>query len=109
MESFAKFGSDVDAATQFILEKGVRNVEILKQPQYTPFKVEEQVAIIFCGSRGLLQKIPVTSVRNFETEFIYYMHTNHQDILDTLAKGVIDDDIMAKMTEACAEVAKKYE
>ena len=109
MESFAKFGSDVDAATQFILEKGVRNVEILKQPQYTPFKVEEQVAIIFCGSRGLLQKIPVTSVRNFETEFISYMHTNHQDILDTLAKGVIDDDIMAKMTEACAEVAKKYE
>ena len=109
MESFAKFGSDVDAATQFILEKGVRNVEILKQPQYTPFKVEEQVAIIFCGSRGLLQKIPVTSVRNFETEFISYMHANHQDILDTLAKGVIDDDIMAKMTEACAEVAKKYE
>ena len=109
MESFAKFGSDVDASTQFILNKGVRNVEILKQPQYTPFKVEEQVAIIFCGSRGLLQKIPVTSVRNFETEFISYMHTNHQDILDTLAKGVIDDDIMAKMTEACAEVAKKYE
>ena len=109
MESFAKFGSDVDAATQFILDKGVRNVEILKQPQYTPYKVEEQVAIIFCGARGLLQKIPVASVRNFETEFISYMHSNHQDILDTLAKGVIDDDIMAKMTEACATVAKKYE
>jgi len=109
MESFAKFGSDVDAATQFILDKGVRNVEILKQPQYTPYKVEEQVAIIFCGARGLLQKIPVASVRNFETEFISYMHSNHQDILDTLGKGVIDDDIMAKMTEACAEVAKKYE
>ncbi len=109
MESFAKFGSDVDAATQFILDKGVRNVEILKQPQYTPYKVEEQIAIIFCGSRGLLQKVPVSNIRNFETEFISYMHSNHQDILDTLAKGVIDDGIMQQLTAACAEVAKKYE
>ena len=109
MESFAKFGSDVDAATQFILDKGVRNVEILKQPQYTPYKVEEQIAIIFCGSRGLLQKVPVANVRNFETEFISYMHEHHQDVLDTLAKGVIDDNIMQQMTAACAEVAKKYE
>ena len=109
MESFAKFGSDVDAATQFILDKGVRNVEILKQPQYTPYKVEEQIAIIFCGSRGLLQHIPVTSIRNFETEFISFMHSHHQDVLDTLAKGVIDDGIMQQLTDACAEVAKKYE
>jgi F-type H+-transporting ATPase subunit alpha len=109
MESFAKFGSDVDAATQFILDKGVRNVEILKQPQYTPYKVEEQIAIIFCGSRGLLQKVPVANIRNFETEFISFMHSNHQDILDTLAQGTINDDIMQQMTDACAEVAKKYE
>ena len=109
MESFAKFGSDVDAATQFILDKGVRNVEILKQPQYTPYKVEEQIAIIFCGSRGLLQKVPVTSIRNFETEFISFMHSNHQDVLDTLAKGTINDEIMQKLTDACAEVAVKYE
>ena len=109
MESFAKFGSDVDAATQFILDKGVRNVEILKQPQYTPYKVEEQIAIIFCGSRGLIQKVQVSNIRNFETEFISYMHSNHQDVLNTLAKGVIDDGIMQQMTEACAEIAKKYE
>jgi F-type H+-transporting ATPase subunit alpha len=109
MESFAKFGSDVDAATQFVLDKGVRNVEILKQPQYTPYKVEEQIAIIFCGSRGLLQKVPVANVRNFETEFISHMHTHHQDVLDTLAKGTINDEIMQKLTDACAEVAKKYE
>ena len=109
MESFAKFGSDVDAATQFILDKGVRNVEILKQPQYTPYKVEEQIAIIFCGSRGLLQKVPVTNIRNFETEFISFMHTYQQDVLDTLAKGTINDEIMQKLTDACAEVAKKYE
>jgi len=109
MESFAKFGSDVDASTQFILNKGVRNVEILKQPQYTPYKVEEQIAIIFCGSRGLLQKVPVANIRNFEIEFISYMHSNHQDLLDTLAKGTINDDIMQQLTDACAEVAKKYE
>ena len=109
MESFAKFGSDVDTATQFILDKGVRNVEILKQPQYTPYKVEEQIAIIFCGSRGLLQKVPVTNIRNFETEFISFMHAHHQDVLDTLAKGVIDDGIMQQLTDACAEVAKNYE
>ena len=109
MESFAKFGSDVDAATQFVLDKGVRNVEILKQPQYTPYKVEEQIVILFCGSRGLLQKVPVANIRNFETEFISYMHSNHQDLLDTLAKGTINDDIMQQMTDACAEVAKKYE
>ena len=109
MESFAKFGSDVDAATQFVLDKGVRNVEILKQPQYSPYKVEEQIAIIFCGSRGLLQKVPVANIRNFETEFISYMHEHHQDILDTLGKGVIDDNIMQQLTDACAEVAKKYE
>ncbi len=109
MESFAKFGSDVDASTQFILNKGVRNVEILKQPQYTPYKVEEQIAIIFCGSRGLLQKVPVANIRNFEIEFISYMHSNHQDLLDTLAKGTINDEIMQQLTDACAEVAKKYE
>jgi F-type H+-transporting ATPase subunit alpha len=71
--------------------------------------VEEQIAIIFCGSRGLLQKVPVANIRNFETEFISYMHEHHQDILDTLGKGVIDDNIMQQLTDACAEVAKKYE
>ena len=109
MESFAKFGSDVDAATQFILDKGIRNVEILKQPQYSPYKVEEQIAIIFCGSRGLLQKVPVANIRNFETEFISFMHSEHQDVLDTLAKGSINDEIMQQLTDACAIVAKKYE
>jgi F-type H+-transporting ATPase subunit alpha len=71
--------------------------------------VEEQIAIIFCGSRGLLQKVSVANIRNFETEFISYMHTRHQDVLDTLAKGTINDEIMQKLTDACADVAKKYE
>lgn len=109
MESFAKFGSDVDAATQFVLDKGARNVEILKQPQYTPYKVEEQIAIIFCGSKGLLQGIPVNGIRNFETEFLHFMHEKYQDVLDVLRSGKIDDEIMQKLTEACKEVAKKHE
>ncbi len=109
MESFAKFGSDVDASTQYVLDKGARNVEILKQPQYTPYKVEEQIAIIFCGSRGLLQNIPIANIRNFETEFIHFMHEKHQDTLDILRSGKIDDAVMQTLQEACAEAAKKYE
>lgn len=109
MESFAKFGSDVDAATQYVLDKGARNVEILKQPQYTPYKVEEQIAIIYCGSRGLLQNIPISGIRNFETEFIHFMHEQHQDVLDTLRSGKIDDTVMQQLQDACAEVAKKHE
>ena len=108
MESFAKFGSDVDAATQYVLDKGARNVEILKQPQYTPYKVEEQIAIIFCGSNGLLQKVPLQNIRNFETEFIHFMHERHQDVLDVLRSGKIDDEATRILKEACAEVAAKY-
>ena len=109
LESFTKFGSDVDQATQNVLDKGARNVEILKQPQYSPLKVEEQIAIIFCGVKGLLQKVPVNRIRNFETEFIATMHEQHQDVLDTLKSGKIDDSIMQTMEAACHEVSKKYE
>ncbi len=98
----------MDAATQYVLDKGARNVEILKQPQYTPYKVEEQIAIIFCGSNGLLQKVPLQNIRNFETEFIHFMHERHQDVLDVLRSGKIDDEATRILKEACAEVAAKY-
>lgn len=109
MESFAKFGSDLDAATQYVLEKGARNVEILKQPKFTPYKVEEQIAIIFCGSRGLLQNVPISNIRNFETDFIHFMHEKQQDVLDLLRDGKIDDNITKQLQDACKEVAAKYE
>ncbi|MBR4136304.1 MAG: F0F1 ATP synthase subunit alpha [Bacteroidales bacterium] len=109
MESFAKFGSDVDAATQYVLDKGARNVEILKQPQYTPYKVEEQIAIIFCGSKGLLQNVPIADIRKFEITFLNYMHDHHEDVLATLRSGKIDDDIMKQLENACAEVVKSFE
>ena len=109
LESFTKFGSDVDQSTQNVLDKGARNVEILKQPQYSPLKVEEQIAIIFCGVKGLLQKVPTNRIRNFETDFIQTMHEQRQDVLDTLRSGKIDDAIMNTLTEVCLEVCKKYE
>jgi len=92
-----------------VLDKGARNVEILKQPQYTPYKVEEQIAIIFCGSRGLLQRVPLSEIRNFETSFINYMHDHHEDLLAILRSGKIDDDIMKQLENACAEVVKTFE
>ena len=109
LESFSKFGSDVDQATQNVLDKGARNVEILKQPQYSPLKVEEQIAIIFCGVKGLLQKVPTNRIRNFETEYLQTMRETHQDILTTLKSGKIDDSIVQTLEDVCKEVCRKYE
>ena len=109
LESFSKFGSDVDQATQNVLDKGARNVEILKQPQYSPLRVEEQIAIIFCGVKGLLQKVPTNRIRNFETEYLQTMREGHQDVLETLKSGKIDDSIMQTLEAVCKEVCTKYE
>ncbi len=109
LQAFAKFGSDIDAATQAVLDKGIRNVEILKQPQYTPFKVEDQIAIIYCGTKGLLQKVPVKSVKDFESELLNTLHEKHQSMMDELKAGKINDDITAQLQQVCMEVAKKYE
>ena len=84
LEAFAKFGSDLDPATMAILEKGKRNVEILKQPQYSPMTVEHQIAIIFCGTNNLLRSVPVKSIIDFETEYLHYLDTHHKDALNTL-------------------------
>ncbi|HPT52936.1 MAG TPA: F0F1 ATP synthase subunit alpha, partial [Bacteroidales bacterium] len=109
LESFAKFGSDVDAATRSVLEKGERNVEILKQPQYAPLKVEEQIAIIYCGVKALLQKVPTSRIKNFETEFLNTLRETKQSLLAELKSGKIDDKIMAELEQVCSEVVKKYE
>jgi len=109
LEAFAKFGSELDPATKSVIEKGKRNVEILKQAQYSPLKVEEQIAILFCGVKGLLLKIPVTCIKAFEKEYLFTLQNEHQDILDSLKKGMIDADIMNTLEKICVEVAKKYE
>ena len=108
LEAFAKFGSDLDAATTAVIEKGKRNVEILKQGQYSPLRVEEQAAIIFCGTNGLLMDVPTEKVKEFEAEFIAFLHNKHQDVLDALAVGKLSDDITDTLRAVCADLSKKY-
>ena len=91
------------------LEKGVRNVEILKQPQYTPYKVENQIAILYCGTKNLLRKIPINRVRDFETEYLHYLEEHHSDTLAELKAGRIDDPVTAVLEKACGIVSKRYE
>jgi len=109
LQAFAKFGSDIDAATQAILDKGARNVEILKQPQYTPFKVENQIAIIYCGTKGLLQKIPIRRIADFEAEYLLNLSENHASVLEKLKKGNFDDEISQTLESVCKEISRKYE
>jgi F-type H+-transporting ATPase subunit alpha len=109
LEAFAKFGSDLDAATMNVLEKGRRNVEILKQPQYSPMPVEQQIAIIFCGTRGLLRKVPLNSIRDFETEFLHLLQIQYDDLLKNLRAGKLLDEDTKTLEKVAREVAAKYE
>lgn len=109
LEAFAKFGSDLDPATLAVLAKGSRNVEILKQNQYSPMPVEKQVAIIYCGTRGLLKTIPINRVSDFEEAFLFALEKNHKELLESLRKGFIDDQIMSVLDDLAMKTAKKFE
>lgn len=108
LEAFSKFGSDLDASTLAILNKGAKNVQILKQPQYNPIPVEKQVAIIYCGTMGLLKDVPVNKVRNFEIEFIEMLELKHRDVLDKLRDGVLNNDITGVLEKVAGELVIKY-
>ncbi len=108
LEAFAKFGSDLDAATMGILEKGKRNVEILKQGQYAPVTVEKQVAIIYLGSKGLLSKVPVDKIKEFETEFLDFMDAKHRDVLDALKEGKLTPEVTSTLEKVAADLSGKY-
>jgi F-type H+-transporting ATPase subunit alpha len=108
LEAFAKFGSDLDAATKAVIEKGKRNVEILKQGQYSPLRVEEQAAIIYCGTNGLLMDVPVNRIKEFETEFLSFLHQKHQNVLDDLASGKLNDSITDTLSSVVKELTPKY-
>jgi len=108
LEAFAKFGSDLDAATTAVIEKGKRNVEILKQGQYSPLRVEEQAAIIYCGTNGLLMDVPVNKIKEFEGEYISFLHSKHQDVLDALASGKLTDEIKSTLETVAADLSSKY-
>lgn len=108
LEAFAKFGSDLDAATKLTIERGRRNLEILKQPQYSPVPVEQQVAIIYLSTTGLIDKVPVARVKEFEKEFIAYLTSSHKDTLNLIKSGKIDDSVTSVLKEAAASLVSKY-
>ncbi len=108
LEAFAKFGSDLDAATMAVLEKGKRNVEILKQNQYSPVPVGKQIAIIYCGSTGLLRNVPVKRIKDFEEEFLHFMEEKHSKTLKELEKGIFNDDITKILDVAAKNIADRY-
>jgi F-type H+/Na+-transporting ATPase subunit alpha len=108
LEAFSKFGSDLDAATKSVLDKGARNVEILKQGQFSPVSVEKQVAIIYLGTKGLLNKVPVNKVREFEGEYLRYLENKHKDVLAALKKGTFSDEQTSVLESVAKELIAKY-
>ena len=108
LEAFSKFGGDMDAATRSVIDKGSRNVEILKQAQYTPYSVEKQVAIIYLGTNGLLNQVPVRRMKEFEEQFLHEMETKHSDILADFKKGALPEEGLKKMSELAAILVKQF-
>ena len=108
LEAFSKFGSDLDAATMRVLDKGRKNVEILKQGQYNPMKIEHQIAIIYCGTKELLRTVPVNKVREFEADFLEIMEVQHRKTLDELKAGNLTAETEDTIRKVAAEVASKY-
>ena len=108
LEAFAKFGSDLDDATLNVIEKGKRNVEILKQAQNDPFTVQDQVAIIFAGSKNLLRKVPVDKVKEFERKYIDFLNTKHKKTMETIKLGKLTDDVVGVLTKTAEELSSTY-
>ena len=108
LEAFSKFGSDLDAATKAVLNKGARNVEILKQGQFSPMAVEKQVAITYLGTKGKLNDVPVDQVKEFEKEYLDLLEVKHKNVLEDLKAGKLTDEITATLEKVGAEVAAKY-
>ncbi len=108
LEAFAKFGSDLDAATLNIIEKGKRNVEILKQAQNNPYTVEDQVAIIYAGSKNLLRNVPVEKVKEFEKDYIELLNAKHRGTLDTVKSGKLTDEVIDTLTSVAKDLSSRY-
>ncbi len=108
LEAFSKFGSDLDSATKAVLDKGARNVEILKQGENAPVPVEKQTAIIYAGSQNLLNKVPINKVKEFEIEYLDILDRNHRDVLDQLRAGKLTDEIKSTLETVAAELSAKY-
>jgi F-type H+/Na+-transporting ATPase subunit alpha len=108
LEAFSKFGSDLDAATKSVLDKGARNVEILKQREGDPYPVEKQIAIIYCGTKGLLQRIPINKIKEFEKEYLTVLESQHAQVLADLKAGKYTDEITDVLGRVAKEIADRY-
>jgi len=108
LEAFAKFGSDLDDATLNVIEKGKRNVEILKQAQNDPFTVEDQVAIIFAGSKNLLKKVPVNKIKEFERKYIDFLNLKHKKTMEIIKSGKLTDEVISVLTKTAEELSSTY-
>lgn len=109
LESFTKFGGEMDAVTAFTIDKGQKNTQLLIQPQYSPMPVEQQIAILYCGTKGLLKEVPLNHVHDFEQAYLQTLITNHQkDVLDVLKSGVINDEVSRILEETARQVSGAY-
>lgn len=108
LEAFSKFGSDLDASTKLTIERGRRNLEVLKQPQYAPVPVEEQVAIITASTKGYLDKVPVDKVKDFEKDFMEHMRNQHKGVMDNFRAGKLEDSDLATVKQVSQELASRY-
>jgi F-type H+-transporting ATPase subunit alpha len=108
LEAFSKFGSDLDAATKSVLDKGARNVEILKQREGDPYPVEKQIAIIYCGTKGLMQRVPINKIKEFEKEFLTVLESQHAQVLADLKAGKYTDEITDVLGRVATEIADRY-
>jgi F-type H+-transporting ATPase subunit alpha len=109
LESFTKFGGDIDPVTAKVIDKGRKNERLLIQPQYTPLDVQDQVASIYCGVHGLLERVPLEKVAQFEKQLLQLLHARHQaDVMDVIASGKLTDDVTEKITKAAQEIAGQF-
>jgi F-type H+-transporting ATPase subunit alpha len=109
LEAFAKFGSDLDAATKLTIERGRRNLEMLKQPNGSPQRVEDQIAMIYVSTNGLIDTVAVSKVREFEKDFVTVMHATQKSTMDALKAGKFDDSLTDVLKKVAKEVAVKYQ
>ena len=108
LEAFSKFGSDLDAATQLIIDRGQINQEILKQAQYSPLRVEEQVAVIYCSSNGFFDGVQLNKISKLEEEFLQHVNSKCKTVLDELADGILKDSSLKILEDAGKNIAKNY-
>ena len=108
LEAFSKFGSDLDPATMAVLDKGRKNVQLLKQRQYRPMPVAQQIALVYCGTRGLLRDVPLERIAEFEHDFLENLELRHQVVLEQLAAGKLDEDGEALLRDVAEDLSVRY-